>query len=423
MIIRGSVLLVGLVGVALCLPGTAAPAPNVLYGIQDDAWLLGGPGSYGSRLRFLKGLGPDVVRVNVRWNEIARRRPARPTRHTDRAYNWDPADALLNALQDQGTTAVVTLTGTPRWANRGRAPSYAPTNPAWFGSFAYAAARRYPQVKHWVIWNEPNKNWSLRPTSAATYVRLLNAAYTAIKRVSPRDLVAGGVTAPRGGSGDVAPVDWIRGMRAARARLDAYAHHPYPIEPNETPFAGGCTACESLTLASLERLLAEVSRAFGAKPVWLTEYGYQTNPPDRILGVSESLQARYLGEAALRTYLAPRVTMLIHFLIRDERHVSRWQSGLFTFNNKAKRGVAAFRLPLAQVSRRGPMVTLWGQVRPGQGRQSYRLRFAAGNGWRWLPGRRVTDKRGLFNVRLRLPKGAQAQLWSRGMLGAPLRLR
>jgi hypothetical protein len=423
MILRGIVVLLSVLGVGLCLPGAASAAPSVLYGIQDDAWLLGGPGTYNSRLRFLKGLGPDVVRVNVRWNEIARRKPARPRRHTDRAYNWDPADALLNALQDQGTSAVVTLTGTPRWANGRRDPSWAPKNPAWFGSFAYAAARRYPQVRHWVIWNEPNKNWSLKPTTAATYVRLLNAAYGTIKRINPRDLIGGGVTAPRGGTGDVAPIDWIRGMRAAGARFDAYAHHPYPIEPNETPFAGGCRTCPSLTLASLDRLLAEVSRAFGAKPVWLTEYGYQTNPPDRLLGVSESLQARYLGEAALRTYLAPRVQMLIHFLIRDERHVSRWQSGLFTFDNKAKRGVAAFRLPLAQVSRRGPTVRLWGQVRPGHGRQSYRLRFEAGNGWRWLAGRHLTDHRGYLKVKLRLPRGARAQLWSRGTLGAPLRLR
>jgi Cellulase (glycosyl hydrolase family 5) len=416
-------LFVVLVGAALCAPSAAAPAPNVLYGIQDDAWLLGGPGTYTSRLRFLKGLGPDVVRVNVRWNEIARRKPARPTKHTDRAYRWDPADALLNALQDQGTSAVVTLTGTPRWANGGRGANRAPKNPAWFGSFAYAAARRYPQVRHWVIWNEPNKNWSLRPTTASTYVRLLNAAYAAIKRVNPRDLVAGGVTAPRGGTGDVEPIDWIRGMRAANARLDAYAHHPYPLDPTETPFAGACRACSSLTLASLDRLLAELSRAFGAKPVWLTEYGYQTNPPDRLLGVSETLQARYLAEAALKSYLTPRVKMLIHFLIRDERSISRWQSGLFTFNNRAKRGVAAFRLPLAQLKRRGPKVTLWGQVRPGTGRQSYRVRFAAGNGWRWLPGRRVTDGRGHFTITLRLPRGARAQLWSRGTLGAPLRIR
>jgi hypothetical protein len=35
--------------------------------------------------------------------------------------------------------------------------------------------------------------------------------------------VAGGVTAPRGSSGGVSPVKWIRGMRSAHARLDAYA--------------------------------------------------------------------------------------------------------------------------------------------------------------------------------------------------------
>ena len=53
--------------------------------------------------------------------------------------------------------------------------------------------------------------------------RLLNAAYAAIKRVNPGDVVGGGVTAPRGGSGDMEPIPWIRGMRAAGARLDAYA--------------------------------------------------------------------------------------------------------------------------------------------------------------------------------------------------------
>ena len=239
-----------MVGAALCLPSAASPAPNVLYGIQDD-WLLGGPGSYGSRLRFLKGLGPDVVRVNVRWNEIARPACAADEAHRPRVQLGSRRRAPERA-PGPGNHRGGDAHGHTRWANGGRAPSYAPTNPAWFGSFAYAAARRYPQVRHWVIWNEPNKNWSLRPTSAATYVPLLNAAYAAIKRVNPRDLVAGGVTAPRGGTGDVAPIDWIRGMRAAGARLDAYAHHPYPLDPNETPFAGGCTACESLTLASLD---------------------------------------------------------------------------------------------------------------------------------------------------------------------------
>src|SRR6185503_7054785 len=61
-----------------------------------------------------------------------------------------------------------------------------------------------------------------------------------------------------------------------------------------------------------------------------TEYGYQTNPPDRYLGVSNQAQARYLGDGALRAYRAPRVDLLIHYLVRDEADVGRFQSGLFT---------------------------------------------------------------------------------------------
>jgi hypothetical protein len=408
---------------ALALPEPATAGPGVRYGIQDDAWLLGGPGTYNSRLRFVKSLGVDVVRVNIRWNDTARRRPKRPTRHTDPAYRWNAADALLNGLQQQGISAVVTLVGTPRWANGGRAPNFAPKDPRAFGSFAYAAARRYPQVQHWVIWNEPNKDWSLRPTTAETYVPLLNAAYAAIKRVDKRDRVAGGVTAPRGGGGDVEPVPWIRRMAALKPRLDAYAHHPYPMSRTETPSAGGCAACTTLTLASLERLLAEVKRAFGSKPVWLTEYGYQTNPPDRAFGVSQRLQARYVAEASRRVYLAPRVTMLIHFLVRDEGPVSRWQSGLLTARNTPKLSLRAFRMPLVQLSRQGSRVTLWGQIRPGNGRQRVRVRYEAGRGWRWSTQTYVTDSRGFVTVKMRLPRGARAQLTSRGSFGGALQLQ
>jgi hypothetical protein len=48
-----------------------------------------------------------------------------------------------------------------------------------------------------------------------------------------------------------------------------------------------------------------VCRAFGRKRIWLTEYGYQTNPPDGYLGVSAALQARYLADAAYRACATP----------------------------------------------------------------------------------------------------------------------
>ena len=33
---------------------------------------------------------------------------------------------------------------------------------------------------------------------------------------------------------------WLRGMARAHAKLDAYAHNPYPLRPGETPSSHGC---------------------------------------------------------------------------------------------------------------------------------------------------------------------------------------
>src|SRR4051812_50225164 len=110
-----------------------------------------------------------------------------------------------------------------------------------FGGSGAAAPRASRSVRHCLIWKEKNKPLWLRPTRAAIYVQhLLNPGYEAIHAVLPHAQVAGGVTAPRGGLGGIAPGTWIRGMAAAHAKLDAYAHPPYPVRPNETPSSGGC---------------------------------------------------------------------------------------------------------------------------------------------------------------------------------------
>ena len=44
-------------------------------------------------------------------------------------------------------------------------------------------------------------------------------------------------------------------------------------------------------MATIRKLLILVRRDFGPKPIWLTEYGYQTNPPDTFLGVPPQGQA------------------------------------------------------------------------------------------------------------------------------------
>ena len=381
----------------------ASASPDVRYGLQDDAWLVHGSGTLEQRVGTLEAMGVELVRFTINWHEVERTRGER---------EWGSADAALRELRDHGIAAVVTLYGTPRWANGGRSPNWAPTSGSTFAAFAAAAATRYPWVKRWLVWNEPNQRRWLRPTSAQTYVtRLLNPAYAAIHRASGGVKVGGGVTAPRGSTGGVSPVAWIRGMDAARARLDAYAHNPYPLDRHETPWEGACRYCETITMASLGRLQYEVARAFGStKRIWLTEYGYQTSPPDPILGVSGATQARHLADAARRAFVARNVDMLIHFLYRDEPELARWQSGLVTARGAAKPARRAFMVAAAQAYRRGLTTAVWAQVRPGTGRQPYLLQQYRNGAWRTVNGAYRTTSRGYLYRYVRAGRGSQLRI-------------
>ena len=393
-----------LVAVLACaLVGAVAPAAGassgVRFGIQDDAWLVHGPGDLEQRLDRLELLGVDLVRFNLHWDQIeaTRGQPA-----------WEDSDAVLEGLHARGIPVLVGLVGSPRWANGGRTPNFAP-GAASFAAFARDAATRYRWVREWLIWNEPNQVRWLRPTTAAVYVRqILNPAYAAIHAVIPSAKVGGGVTAPRASAGGVSPVAWIRGMRAAGAHLDAYAHHPYPSSTRETPFAGGCGHCTTITMATLERLLSEVNRAFGPKRIWLTEYGYQTGR----YGVSQQRQAELIGQSGLRVYKAPRVDMLVHYLVKDEPQAGRFQSGLFQNSGRPKLAAFAFPLPLAQAGRSGGNLVLWGQVRPHAGVQTFRVQVRTGGVWRFSGGIRKTGARGFFSVAVPAARGTAVRIFS-----------
>jgi len=407
---------------ALSLAPPAAASPKLRFGLKDDAWLLHGEGTLDERLATLERLDVQVVRFDLRWDRIATWRPKRPWDQHDSAYRWDGYDAVLRGLHRHGIEAIVGIWGTPLWANKGRAPNYAPTAGVRTAQFAHVAAKRYPWVRRWLIWNEPNQSRWLRPTRPSVYVsKLLNPAYAAIHKVIPKAEVAGGVSAPRGGVGGVSPVAWIYGMKKAKAHLDAYAHNPYPLVPTrETPLRGGCTSCYTLTMATLPRLLRLVRSRFGPVRIWLTEYGYQTRPPDPWLGVAPAKQARYLSEGLMRAYLAPRVDVLVNFLYRDEPDEGGFQSGLRWVDDRAKPALRAFVLPLAQRSRSGSRVTLWGMVRRPRTRR-YRLQVYH-HGWRSLTPLRRTGRNGVFGWSGRVARGSLVRLVAAGHAGAPLRV-
>lgn len=403
-----------LAGLALTGAQAANGPRDVRFGVNDDAWLAHGPGTLESRVTELTRLGVDVVRYTVRWDLVARSKPASPRDPADRAYRWSATDSVLRALRRHGIAPVVTLFGTPAWASGGGAPNAAPTSGRSFADFVHAAARRYPWVRYWTIWNEPNRTRFLRPTTAQTYVqKLLNPAYAQLHAVIDGVQVGGGVTAPRAGSSGVSPVAWIRAMGSAGARLDAYAHHPYPGRPQtETPWSPKCTNCQTITMADLERLEREVVGAFGNRRIWLTEYGYQTNPPDTFLGVSPATQAAHMASAARRVAVSSRVDMLVFFMVRDDTEPAGWQSGVLAADGSVKPAYAAFRLPLLQTGRRGDRVDLWGQVRPRSGRQPYRIRIDRNDQSAWLGGTRWTDAAGYFTASVVAPRGARLRVWS-----------
>ena len=110
--------------------------------------------------------------------------------------------------------------------------------------------------------------------------------------------------------------------------------------PPGTHSGGAPTA---ITLANLDLLIAAVSHLYGPRRFWITEYGYQTKPPDPDFGVSWALQAKYLTEAFGIARKNPRIDLMLWFLVRDEPALSGWQSGLETTAGVKKPAYRAFQ--------------------------------------------------------------------------------
>ena len=121
-------------------------------------------------------------------------------------------------------------------------------------------------------------------------------------------------------------------------------------------------------------------------------------------------QAQLLGQAALRAYRAPRVDMLIHYLVRDEPAARRLAERALHLRRCGRSSAAqAFPLPLAIAGRSGGAVVVWGQVRPGRGPQTYRVQVARpGSGWTGPAARGRPPRAASSSVRLALAEGARA---------------
>jgi hypothetical protein len=352
---------------------TAEPSRGLIVGIFDEQSTLGDPDWAFPQYH---SLGVEALRVNLYWGGptgVARSKPAHAVDPADPAYDWAGYDAMVKRAKENNIKVVFSILWTPGWA--GPAKNRAPGRMLHLRNFAYAAAKRYsgnfrpstdgpplPAVRNWLAWNEPNNPVFLKPqfvkigrgkyrlASPGIYAKMCNAIWSGVHLTGLRgEKVACGATSPRGNNSgtkqraSLSPLPFLRGMKKGHARFDVYAHHPYYQHPNEPPNKPP-PGSRAITLGNINELITELTRLYGKKRLWITEYGYQTNPPDRLFGVSFAKQARYVKTAFAVARANPRIDMMIWFLIKDEARIPNgWQSGFYTASGRRKPSWLAFK--------------------------------------------------------------------------------
>jgi streptogramin lyase len=129
--------------------------------------------------------GVRSVRFQVFWFGIE------PTNTTPANYNWANLDATVQTATRADIQLILTIEGNPSWAAATwRGPV---TNTADLQEFMGAIVARYPQVKYWELYNEPDyiNGFGFK---GATYAATLRDVYPAIKAANPNaQLVMGGL--------------------------------------------------------------------------------------------------------------------------------------------------------------------------------------------------------------------------------------
>jgi hypothetical protein len=425
------------------LPATASASSRQIALFQDETLLVENGASRASTLDEIRGLGADMIKVQVNWATLAPGGRTKPAGFdgTDPAQypGWARYDAIFADAKARGFQVMFALAPpAPGWATPTHGDRQGVTRPSAreFGRFATAAARRYPGVDVWTIWNEPNHPGHLypqstrggRPVAPALYRDLVRAAVRGLKRGGVgRDPILFGELLPIGKRVDgprrnLQPLKFLRAFFRGRplSGLDGFAYHPYTRPAG--PLASAPTRNDA-TIHSLGRVLhvLDSARAHGRirgpkLPIWSTEFGFQTNPPDRFSGAPIASVPRFWSISELwLSYSNRRVKSISQYTMNDQPgSVSLWQSGLRFANGTPKANIYAnYRLPIL-VRQLGPAaVEVRGDARPGGAGATVQIFQRGGKGpARPLGGPiSVRNVRGYFVARFRISSAAKRSFY------------
>ncbi|MFJ6898423.1 xylan 1,4-beta-xylosidase [Streptomyces hokutonensis] len=121
-------------------------------------------------------------------------------------YDFGALDRRIDFVRKSGGTPVITLCCSPDWMKGGKsgvdntdwsqasletAPQ--PDHYADFAALAATVAKRYPDVTHFIVWNEFKGFWNnaKQRWDYEGYTQLYNLVYKALKKVNPKIMVGG----------------------------------------------------------------------------------------------------------------------------------------------------------------------------------------------------------------------------------------
>ena len=349
---------------ALCVAASAGGA--VRFGVTEDAGKYADDGG-ATFFPTLTDLGMTHNRIAVFWDA------AHPAEIQEKAF-LDRSLPVAAAHHVQIVFAVYPLHPTDVTSTLGGALAFA--------SYVADLARTYPQVKQFVIGNEPNQPrfWRPqyspdgRPLAAAAYEQVLALSYDALKAVDPAIDVIGIGLSPRGNDDpharsnvSTSPVRFIHDLGVAyrasgrtRPIMDALAFHPYPnpssgddplLEGYQWPNAGvpnlarikqavwdAFAGTAQPTFAEAGWSLAPGAPSAPPLTLFLDETGWQAAIPpgersaysgrENSKTVSEATQARIYGDLVRFVECDSSVTTLNLFHLVDESDLDRFQTGL-----------------------------------------------------------------------------------------------
>ncbi|MFL5826517.1 MAG: hypothetical protein ACJ76V_08340 [Thermoleophilaceae bacterium] len=388
---------------------------------------------------------------------------------------WDKLDDLVRSVNTRGMSLMLTPTGfTPSWAGgcgSGHTRQVCRPSATEFGKFVAALGKRYsgsyhdenegggvlPAVTRWTMWNEANLGGWLQPQSVVKNGRAVPVAphlYRALAGAGIKALQATGHGGDQIMLGELAPLGqrtgspskrntspvtfWhemlclgangrpltgsartSRGCPAKFSKLaiNAVSHHPYNRGGAGSPLTRGASG--DITLATISRLqsvLAQGARAGRIPsnlPIYYTEFGFQTNPPDHIFGMSWSRQAEYINESDYIAYRNNHVASAAQYELYDEPNLDSFQTGLRLVGGKAKTSYGAYRLPIYVVRRRSK-VGVFGQVRPAADSSSQTVLIENRSGGKWNVVKTITvsSQKGYFLVNTKYRSGLWRLSWT-----------